>query len=331
MPQPNQGDVHVNRPLTNLSSAIIQDETNFVATQVFPIVPSQSQGNIYFVYDNAYWTSDEMQLRGPSEESAGSGYSVDATNNFFCKLYAFHKDIPDQVRSNADVPINVDDEATKLVTQKALLKRETLFAAAYMAAGVWTNYDYAGVASGAGANQVIRWDVAASTPVEDVWNAKTAILQATGLDANVLCLTWSVYKTLVNHAEIVDRVKAGQTPNGPAVVDTSDLAQVFKVDKVVVAKAIKNTAAEGRTMSGSFIMGKGALLVHAADAPGIMTASAGYIFAWTGYLGAGGTDGQVISRFRIQEKKTDRVEIEMAFDMKLISVMLGAYWDALVL
>lgn len=328
MPLPTQSDVHVNRPLTNISIAHMQAQTNFIADRAFPIIPVQKQSDAYFTYDNAYWNRDEMQLRGPATESEGNGYSVDSSNTYYAPVYGFHKDIPDTIRANADAPINLDREATEYVTTKALIKREKLFAAAFMAGSVWTR-DYDGVASSPGSGEVLQWNDASSTPIEDVWDAKEAILEATGFEPNKLIIGYPVYKALVNHPDFVDRVKAGQTPGGPALVDTSEMAQIFKVQEVLVMKSIENTAFEGATAVHSFITGKKALLCYAPPSPGLMTPSAGYIFSWTGYLGAGPA-GNRIKRFRMEHLAADRVEIEIAFDMKKISAALGAFWDTIV-
>jgi len=329
MSLPTPSDVHVNRPLTNISIATIQAAQNFIAARAFPIVPVQKQSDAYFTYDNAFWNSDEMKVRAPATESEGGGYSVDGTNTYFCPIYSIHKDIPDELRANADVPINLDREATEYVTLKALIKREVLFATNFMAGSVWTR-DYDGVSASPTTNEVLQWNDASSTPIEDVWAAKEYILEATGFEPNKLILGYPVYRALINHPDIVDRVKYGQTPNKPAMVDVSELAQVFKVDEVLVSRGIKNTALEGAAAAThSFINGKKALLVYAPNSPGIMTPSGGYIFSWTGYLGAG-PEGSRILRMRADLKHCDRVEIEIAFNMKKISADLGAFWDSVV-
>jgi len=79
----------------------------------------------------------------------------------------------------------------------------------------------------------------------------------------------------------------------------------------------------------SLIAGKKALLCYAAPSPGIMTPSAGYTFSWVGHTGAG-PNGNVISKFRLDRQRADRVEIEFAFDHKLVSSALGYFWDTVV-
>ena len=54
-----------------------------------------------------------------------------------------------------------------------------------------------------------------------------------------------------------------------------------------------------------------------------MHPAAGYTFAWGGYTGAG-PDGQRVSRFRMDHLRSDRIEMEMSYDQKQISTVLGA-------
>ena len=325
MPLPTASDVHVNRPLTNVSIATIQQDDNFIATKVFPLVGSSKQTDKYFLYDNAYWNLDDMQKVAPGDIAPGGGYSVDSSNTFSCDLYKFRKLIPDQIRSNADAPINLDMEATKYVTLKALIKREVDFVTSFMSASLWTN-DYDGVSSSPSTSEVLQWNDSSSTPVQDVWDAKAAILGLTGFEPNTLVLGYHTYKELINHADVVDRVKYGQTPGRVAMIDTSELAQVFKVERVLVSRAIKNSGLEAGTASHDFIVSKDALLCYSAPSPSIMMPTAGYTFSWSGQVGAG-PDGNRIKRYRLEERSSDVVEIEIAFDMKLISADLGFFWD----
>lgn len=312
---PTAGDVHVNTPLTNISIAYLQKATNFVAARVFPNIPVTKQSDLYYTYDRGEFNRDEMKERAPGTESAGGSYTLDNSPNYFCRIYSFHKDVPDPVRANADSVLAPDREATEYVTQKGLIKREKLFASKYFVTGVWTNET----------TPANLWDTDTSTPIEDVRGAKSTILESTGFEANTLVLGSTVYDALVDHPDIVDRIKYGQTPGNPAIANIEALMKLFELERIFVMKAIENTAKEGATAVHSFIGGKHALLCYSAPAPGIMTPTAGYTFSWTGYLGAG-AEGNRISRFRMEALKSDRVEIEMAFDQKLVSADLGYFF-----
>jgi hypothetical protein len=326
---PTPGDVHVNTPLTNISIAYIQKAENFVAAQVFPNIPVSKQSDRYYVYDRGDFNRDEMRERTPGTESAGGGYKLDNTPTYFCRQYSFHKDIADQMRANADAVLNLDREATAFCTTKALIRREKVFAATYFTTGVWSA-DITGVSGTPSTNQVKQWNDAVANPIEDVRLGKRFVAERTGFEPNTLVLGRAVYDTLVDHPDVIDRIKYGQSGQGrPAMVTRQNLAALFEVDKILVMNAIENTAKEGQSNSHSFIGGKKALLCFSTPEPGLMTPSAGYTFSWTGMMG-NGVEGNRIRTYRQENLQSDRCEIDICFDLKLVAADLGYFWDSIV-
>lgn len=337
--QPSRSDVHVNRPLTNISVAFLQSADDFVAGRVFPNVPVGKQSDAYFTYDRGEFNRDEMEERTPGTESAGGSYQV-GTDTYYSRVRAYHKDIPEQVRSNADNPIDLDREATEYVTHKGLINRERNWATTYFTAGApgdtWT-FDVDGASSRSGSfdptnasnNNVVYWNDAASTPIEDVRLLKRYVQEETGFRPNILTLGRPVFDSLLDHPDIVGRVDRGQTV-GTAMVNRAALAALFELDEVLVMDAIYNTAKKGATASHAFIGGNNALLSYRPRTPGILTPSAGYTFSWTGFVGAG-NDGMRIKRFYLDAIESDRVEIDMAYDQKLVSADLGAMFGGIIL
>jgi hypothetical protein len=327
MGTPTPGDVHVNTPLTNISIAYMQDASNFVADRVFPNIPVTKQSDRYYIYDRGDFNRDEMTLRAPGTESDGGKYKLDNTPTYFANVYAYHKDIPDEVRSNEDTVLNSDRDATNYVTHKALIKRERLWATKYFTAGLWKT-DITGVAAGPGASQVLQWNDASSNPITDIRTGVRTVLQSTGFEPNTLVLTKDVFDTLIDHPDIVDRVKYG-TQNQVSTVDVPELQALFKIPRIFIMKAIYNTANDGAEDSHAFIGTKKALLCYATPTPGLLVPTAGYTFSWTGLLGNSAM-GSRITRFRMNHLKSDRVEIEMAVDQKLVSVDMGYFFTSII-
>lgn len=338
MPNPTINSVHVNRPLTNISIAYKQTNDAFIADKVFPRVPVSKRSDSYFTYDRAYWFTSNMKKRAPGTESAGGGYKV-GTDSYFCDVYALHKDVADQIRANTDAPLNPDREAVEWLQLQAMIHQERDFATTFLTGGVWT-FEADGVASSptaagsfdptnASANDILQWNDASSTPIEDVRRAKTFMLERTGYEPNKLTLGLRVYNALLDHPDVIDRIKYGQTPGSAAAANKQTLAKLLEVDEILVAKATNNTAAEGLTESNSFIVGKHALLSYAPSAPGLQTPSAGYTFTWDGYIG-GGYGAMSISKFRMENLKSDRVEGELAYDLKKVAGDLGYFFDGIV-
>lgn len=324
--QPGRGDVHVDRTLTNVSVAFQQDASAFIADQVFPNIPVQSQTDKYFTFPRGAFNRDEMQLRAPSAESSGANYTL-STDSYSCDVFALHHDIPDQVLANVDPALNPAMEVARFLTNKALIKRERTWASAYFTTSLWTT-DLTGVSGSPGAGQFQQWNEAASDPLGVIRTGKRTVQQSTGWRPNKLVLGREVYDKLLDHPDIVSRINGGSTAAQPAIVMRQLLAQLFELDQVLVMDSIYNSAQEGASDSHAFIGGKSALLCYAAPSPGLMTPTAGYTFSWA-RMGSG-AGGQRIKRFRMEELEADRIEIQMNYDQKLVAADLGYFFATAV-
>lgn len=318
MSQPTKGDVHVNKPLTNISIARIQSSTDFVAGKVFPVVSVAKQSDRYFVYDKKQWFRSNAKKRAPSTMAARGGYTIDNTPSYFADVWAFGKEVPDQLRANADMPIDMDRDATLFVTQQLLLAKEKDFVSKNFGTGKWT-----GSSTGSDITVSTKWDAAGSDPVDDIMVQKIAMKEKTGFTANKIVVVPSVDRALKNNASIIDRIKHTQVGS----VTNDMLARLLELDEYLVAYATEDDANEGAAASMDFVFGdEGALLVHAASSPAILTPSAGYTFAWSGLFGAGAA-GMRIKKYRDENLASDIVEGEMAFDHKLVAADLGVFFS----
>jgi len=319
--QPTAGDVHVNQPLTAISIAFLPSLDTMVADKVFPNVPVTKQSDRYVTYPKGAWFRSDAQDRAPGTESAGSGYSIDSTPTYFCKPIALHKDIDDMLRGNADAMIDLDRNASEFVTRALVIKRERDWAAAYFTTSKWT-----GSTTGGDITPGTLWSAAGSTPIEDIQAQIDSVQAKTGYKPNRFVMGKSVASILKNHPEFLDRIKYTQQ----GVVTLELMAAVLGLEKVLEAEAIQNTAIEGAADALNYIADKqDALLVYAAPQPSLLVPSAGYTFSWTGYTGAG-PSGQRVSRFRMEHLRSDRVEGEMAYDLKMIAPELGAFFNEAV-
>ncbi len=316
--QPTPGDVHINTPLTNISVAYIQDQDAFIASKVFPMVPVQKQSDLYFLYNKDDFLRDEAKVRAPGTESAGGGFAI-TTDSYNAYPYAYHKDLDDQLMANADAVLSLDRTATEFVTQKMLIRQETLWHTNYFTTGVWGTD--ATPSSGMG---TIWSTYATSTPREDVDLAKAKVKSATGFEPNTLVVSDNVFYTLRSHPEIRDQFKY----TSAASIDEAMMAQYFGVKRFLRSGAVSNTAAEGLTGTEAFIAGKNALLVYSAPAPSLLMPTAGYTFVWSGYLGA--VNGVAIRRFRIEPIRSYRIEGEIAFAQKVVASALGYFFSGVV-
>ncbi len=320
MPQPTPSDVHVNAPLTNISIAFLQDQNEFIADKVFPNIPVAKQSDRYFEFPKGQWFRTEARERGLSQESAGSGFDIDNTPTYYALVQAYHKDIDDQLRANQDAPLNLDAASTELVTRGLMLRREKDWADSYFTTGIWT-----GSTTGGDITPTTLWSATGSTPIKDIRTQITAMKRKTGFRANKFVMGEEVWSILQDNADFLDRIAITQRK----IVNKDLLAAVLGVDEVLIAGGIENVAAEQATDDLQFIFGKSCLLCYAAPRPSLMHPSAGYTFSWTGYLGAS-PQGMRMLRFRLEHLRSDRVEGEMAYNLKQVAPELGVYFDSVI-
>lgn len=330
MPSPTLSDVHVNAALTDISVAYVQDNENYIADKVFPMVPVVHKSDVYYVFSKADFLRDDVQQRADAAESAGGGFGL-AEQSYSAKVYGYHKDVGDQVRANQDPAIDIDVTTTKFIMQKQLIRRDNIFVSSYIKTGVWGT-DVVGTAGGTpGSGTPAFWnDDANGDPFTDMAAGQTAILQNTGLEPNVLLLGYPVYQALRKHPLVIDRVKYTMQADAKNITPQL-LAAAFDVEEVVVSKSVYNSAKEGLVGSYNFTLGKSALLCHRAKEPGLMIPSAGYIFPWQGLTGLNSM-GIVVYQDRLPGKgrNTIRTDSDMAFDMQVVSSDLGYFFSGIV-
>lgn len=341
MPMPTPGDVHVDRMLTEFSVAYYGN-SDYIADKVFPPVPVTNQTDRYRYYPRSAWFRTIAGKRAPSTETPGGGW-VYSTDSYRCDVWGVHKDVDDQERANEDSDISIDRDAVDWTTQQLLLRRDLEWKDAFFKSGVWST-NLTGVTSGAVVGtSFIQWDQASSTPIQDIHSYQIRVQRVTGLRPNVLVLGPEVEVVLVNHPQIIDRIK--YTREG--TYDYQLLARLLKVDRIVTANAVINTTpetfneqvvdpatgkahAEADATSGfQFVFGKNALLTYAAPRAGLRTPSGGYTFVWSGLFGTAAFGGR-IKRIRAELIASDRIECEAAWDMKITAPDLGVFFSGLI-
>lgn len=322
---PTMQNAHIDRALTNMSVAYMQDASAFIADKVFPIVRVKRQSDVYYVYNKGDFMRDEAKVRGAATESAGGDYDVEAAEPYYCRKHAFHKDVTPEERANYDEPLDADQDATDFVSQKMLIRREMEWASKFFKEGIWGR-EIAG-AETAGENATIFWNLPTSNPIGDVTGAGVQMASETSYKPNTLVLSPYAFNALKNHEDILDRIKYTQK----GIVTADLLATLFEVERVLVAWSVVNTSRKGEADNVGFIMGKHALLCYSAPAPALKKPSAGYIFAWSGLEGSGAYGNRIVRLpMDMLGLGTERIEGEIAFDAKQICKDLGVFFKGIV-
>ena len=319
MPLPSVSDVHVDAALTNILVAFTQEADTFVSTKVSPLVPVAKKSDEYFVYDRGDWNRAEARKRAPATESAGGGWRV-STDTYFADVWAIHKDVDDQTRSNSDAAINLDRDATRWTGQQMLIRMDKEWTETFFIPATWT-----GSTTGGDITPAILWDAAGGDPIIDIDEQMVAVMEKTGRKPNKLTFSMDTWIQVKNNPNVLDRIKHTQT----GVVTEQIFAALVGVEELVILRSVENTAAEGATDVMGFIGGtKAALLSYTTKAASLLEPTAMYTFVWTGLVGS--TNGMRIKNFRMEHLDSDRVEAEAAFVHKVVAPDLGVFFEAVI-
>jgi len=289
MARPTRRDVHINRPLTNVS--IAYKNGFYIADQTFPIVPVNNQTDAYFKFDKEAWFRLRAGTRAPGTRAPVVDYGI-SNASFICLNYSLAKAIPDEVRDNADAPLRPDVTATNFVTDGLMLSQEDRVATIIGASGSWAT----------ASNPGTKWDVDTSDAWGDISQLIFAVEGQIGRPANTMVVGRPAWKALRNHPDIVDRIKY-QREGG--TLSPNDLKGWFDVEKVLVGRARKVTSEEGATVVMADVWGDYLWVGYVSPTPTIEEPSAGYCFRW-------GT--RTVARYRIDIEHQDLVEAEEWMD-----------------
>lgn len=325
MPLLTPSAVHIDQPLSNLTLAYVQEQTNFVADKVFPVVGVQRQSDKYYIYDRANMNrSGDVKKLAPRTEVNRIGMAV-SNSAYYADVYGIGMDFDEQTIANEDAMLEIRAAGAQTLINRVLIEREEQFASTFFNSGVWTT----------DVTPANLWsDYTNSTPITDVTNgSRTMQLSSGGFKPNTMVVGKEVRDILVNHPDILARLNGGSTINNPALITDGKLAEIFGVENFFVMEAVKNGAVEGLAESNAFIGGKNALLVHTPRASGLMTPAAGLTFAWNNIPNVNNL-GITVESFSDDALKrqqvAEHIQVKMAYDMKVVGADLGYFFSAVV-
>lgn len=316
MSLPTTNDLQpVDELLTNMLVAYMQSDDRFVADRVFPGVPVTKDSGSYWIFTKKYWFTDEMQVRAPGQQYARTGFGV-STTTYSTLQYALSEPIADEDRANSQLPMDLEQAVIRHLGQKMLLRKEVQWAADFMKTSVWGTDD---------SNSTTDWDDNSSgDPVNDVLTAKRTISNNTGYDANALVVGYIVHQALIQHPDIIDRIKYTQSAGVVSVEGA--LASLLGIERYLVGKATYANINEAGTFAATSILDDDALVTYISPSPSVFNPGAGYTFHWA----PGGGLGGIRPVFRDEANDADLIKAKMQWDQKVVATDMGYFFADVV-
>jgi hypothetical protein len=311
--QPGARDVHIDRLLTNISVAYKNEE--YIADQVFPTVMVEKQSDLIPTYDKADWLRAVVQPYVPGTKGARSGYRV-GNLTYFCRGWKLGKEIPDDVKANADEPFDLKRDSTAWLREQMQLRWELEFANNFFANGVWQDKD--------GGTDFVKWsNYAGSNPITDIRTLGDLIRTKTGRQYNTLVISKRVWDVLIDHPMVVDRLKYTSKES----ITPEMFARLTGYQKTLIGSAIQVTSQEdAASPTIAEVFGDHALILHVPPKPGLLTPAAGYTFVWRPIT----STPHFIRQLRNEEEEKDIIEIKSYFDIRKLDADQGVFLETAI-
>lgn len=251
-----------------LTDAMVKySNSNFIAEQLFPVLPVTKDQNFIFVFDKSNLRAPKNSQRGLYDRAERVDYGLTMAPLPTLIEHSLEQPVPWKVKNLAQDPLQPELAATQNLTEKIAIEKELgLFNFLNNTANVPQNTTLSGTS---------QWsDYTNSHPLVAIQNGADTVLQNSLQKPNVVAMGRQVFTQLRNHPDVLDRVKYTARATQEEIANA--LADLFDVDKVLVGTAAYNSAAEGATDNVGFIWGKSLWLMYVAPIPAINTVSAGY-------------------------------------------------------
>lgn len=158
-------------------------------------------------------------------------------------------------------------------------------------------------------------DRTAAKPVDDVALALEKVYDTSGLRPNTLTLSWKRWLALQDNQQIIDRIKFSGIDN-PKAVTLAALAELLKVEQILVAGATQNTANQAQPATLASVWPDNKVLVSLTDnSNDLKRPTLGRIFHWTG---DGSEEEGRAEMYRDTKARSDVVRVRQETDEKLL-------------
>lgn len=326
-------DVSVNVHLSNIAADYANKPGQFVAGQVFPVVPVVAKAGSYRVLDRADEQHPEEIIRSEFSEAKSFRQGED-TGTYICQLrsakvpvsyQSLHQAAQLDALNGGVTAEKLREDASRAATAIVLQNREFDFRNKYFKTGVWAN-DLTGVTGTPGAGEFVKLSDTAGNFANIVRAGKELIRDSRGLTANTLVLSESALEYILMHGSITSAfdMKRG-------AISLQMLKELLNLDRIITSNAIYNSAARGAIKTAAQILTKNSMLLcYTTATPSEFEPSAGYNFVQDGAgLEVGMGTNILLKNFDVPRESKWEFEANMAYDQKLADAHLGAFFTDL--
>lgn len=258
----------VDKLLTDVSNGLFQELKSFICEELLTNIGVIQQSGIVGKYGTNHLRVHANSMGGRGEAPRVSLVKTDVSQKYLIDDHGLEEIVTPNDYANFELPFDAERDKVLHLTYAMLVAKEVALATAMgsTAANLTQNTTLTGTSQFS--------DFQNSDPITNINTARENIRGLVGFYPNVAWCDAAVYEKLRVHPEIWDRL--GFKYNQVGQLTQANVEQALNVDKLLVAKAVYNSASEGQSDTIVPIWGKDLFFGVIAPSSGIMQKSLGY-------------------------------------------------------
>ena len=157
------GDTNPDAYLTNYSFGLMQQDGVFVAGAASSRIPVTQEAGKFNVYPPGYFWRDEAQVRPLGGRPVQVSYGV-KEDTYVAEEWALEHVIDDRTRQNSRIQCRLDENATRRLTTKQMIRADRIWATQFFNAAAWAMSVAGSVGAPATEDEFLSWADDASSP-----------------------------------------------------------------------------------------------------------------------------------------------------------------------
>jgi hypothetical protein len=299
---PGIQDTFADPLLTQYSVKYQNDLEGFICEKIFPQVMVNKKTGFYFTYG-------KENLRIPSSRrrkfSRANRIEWNVAKTPYGPLFehSLEDGIEDDLMDQYDAPLEPRQDSVETLTEMLYLEKEYNLAQQLADASIITQNTTLGSTQ--------QWDAYTNA------NSKPFLAIQTGIDAvrknslrapNTMWMGYPVWSKLINHPDMIDRVKYTQI----SALTIDMMKSLFPgITNVFIGSAVYNTAKEGQTDATDFVWGKNFWVGYVPGSPKLREPALGYHLQLKA--------ARMIDRWDDRSVKAEFVRITDYYEPKLVT------------
>jgi hypothetical protein len=260
----------VDKLLTNVSSMYLPE--GYVSEKVLPLVSVKQKTGLLGKYG-----SNHIRIEHSLAGGRGAYRRVEpilrSSTTYSVESHGLEGLVTEDDYRNVELPYDAEKDEVLGLSSLIWLNKEQALASTLTSTAVITQN-----VTLAGADQYNNYST--SDPIGDFNVARLAVYNGCGMPPNAAVMPWDVANTLAYHTQILDTL--GFAQNRAGQLSEAELAKAMGVERLYIAKAKYNSAAEGQTAVLASVWSKDIVFFHAPEKAAPYQTSLGYRVALSG-------------------------------------------------